>query len=59
MEKRERRIVKNISGQTLFVVGYGKVDANATVEVESDFNNANFSDVVSEKPKTQKEVALD
>lgn len=44
------KTVKNISGQPLDVVGYGRVEAGATLEVGDDFNSANFEVVEKQAP---------
>lgn len=48
------KTVKNISDQTLSIIGVGEVEAGKTVTVADDFNNPNF-EVVKEgsaaKPK--------
>lgn len=48
---------KNISGQTLSVIGVGVVKADEVVEVPDDFNNPNF-EIVSNgsKPDTKTEA---
>lgn len=52
MAKTDTKVVKNVSGATLTLMGYGVVEPNGTIEVAADFNNANFEEVKSPRPST-------
>lgn len=47
--------VRNVSGITQEVIGVGIVEADATIEVPADFNNANFEDAKAATPKPKKD----
>ena len=45
MAKADTKQVKNISGQTVTLVGYGQVKPEQTIEVTVDFRVAGFEEV--------------
>lgn len=51
-----KKLVKNISDQELAIPNVGVVGAGQTIEVDGDFNNANFVEV---KKGKEKEVESD
>lgn len=52
----DKKIVKNISDQTLAIPSVGVVMAGEDIEVDIDFHNANFEEIKSaKKPETKKE----
>lgn len=44
--------VKNITKQTLNVVGFGVVKPDGIIDVPDDFNNANFEKVIKKPTET-------
>ncbi len=57
MTNGEKKLVKNVSGVTLEVIGFGIVEADSEIEVPLDFNNSNFAEVkatATSKPKQDK-----
>lgn len=49
----DKKVVKNISNQDLAIVDIGLCKAGETIEVPSDFHNANFVEVEAKKVETK------